>query len=81
MRINVKLFAVLRERAGMSELSMDLPAGATVADAALVLAARVPSLEGFSARIAYAVNRNYVKSGTVLGDGDELALIPPVSGG
>jgi len=81
MRINVKLFAVLRERAGLAELFLELPAGATVADAAEALADRLPALRGYAARIAFAVNCTYVKAGTALSDGDELALIPPVSGG
>lgn len=81
MRINVKLFAVLRERAALSELCLDLPDRATVADAAEAVAARLPALRGLSVRTAYAVNRAYVKADAVLNDGDELALIPPVSGG
>lgn len=81
MQIRVKLFAILRERAGLAELCLDLPAGATVADAAEAIADRLPALRGLCARTAYAVNRGYVKAATVLSDGDELALIPPVSGG
>jgi molybdopterin converting factor subunit 1 len=81
MRIHAHLFAALRERAGVAALSVDLPAGSTVADAAEAIAVQLPSLRGFATRTAYAVNRCYVKPMTVLYDGDELALIPPVSGG
>jgi molybdopterin converting factor subunit 1 len=81
MRIHVKLFAILRERAGVSELEIELGPAATVGDAAGVLAAQLPSLKSFLPRVAYAVNQAYVKSDTALHDGDELALIPPVSGG
>jgi molybdopterin converting factor subunit 1 len=81
MRINVKLFAILRERAGVSELTLDLPEGATLATAREPLLARLPALRGQLARCAYAVNRSYAGADTTLQDGDEVALIPPVSGG
>ena len=81
MRVNVKLFAVLRERAGMGEVSLDLQDGQTVREAAMVLGERVPQLAGYLNRVAYAVNHEYVPTETVLHDGDELAVIPPVSGG
>jgi molybdopterin converting factor subunit 1 len=81
MRINIRLFAVLRERVGMGELWLDLPTGATVTDASEALANRFPKLRGSLTRTAFAVNRSYVDAGVVLSDGDELALIPPVSGG
>jgi molybdopterin converting factor subunit 1 len=81
MRVNIRLFAVLRERAGQAELVLDLPPEATVADAAKVLVERLPALQLLAARTAYAVNQSYVTASTVLSEGDELALIPPVSGG
>lgn len=82
MRINVKLFAVLRERAGgTSELDLQLHSGARVADAATALGERFPELTSFLPRVAYAVNQTYTKADAPLNDGDELALIPPVSGG
>ena len=76
MRIAVKLFAALRERAGARTLELDLPDGAVVADvwAALELGDEPPGL-------LLAVNRAYADRGTALRDGDEVALIPPVSGG
>ena len=81
MRVNVKLFAILRERAGTSELVIHLRPGATVADAAETLAEKFPDLATFLPRIAFAVNQSYSKRETPLSEGDELALIPPVSGG
>jgi molybdopterin synthase catalytic subunit len=81
MRITVKLFAILRDRAGTPELSLDLPAGATVATAGELLGERLPALRDFLPRVAYAVNRDYAKPDAPLSDGDELAVIPPVSGG
>jgi MoaE-MoaD fusion protein len=81
MQIHIKLFAVLRETAGTGQLILDLPPGATVASAAAALAQQTPATTKFLNRVAYAVNQNYVNSTTTLSDGDELAIIPPVSGG
>jgi molybdopterin synthase catalytic subunit/molybdopterin converting factor small subunit len=74
MRVTVRLFAGLRERAGQSRL--ELEGVERVADvwAALELGDEPPGL-------LYAVNREYVEGGRELADGDEVALIPPVSGG
>lgn len=74
MRVTVRLFAGLRERAGRSRL--ELEDVATVEDvwARLELGDEPPGL-------LYAVNRDYVERGQGLRDGDEVALIPPVSGG
>ncbi|MGE5611894.1 MAG: molybdopterin converting factor subunit 1 [Bacillota bacterium] len=81
MQIRVKLFASLRERAGIPELELELSAGATVDDAVRTLRERVPAIQGYRTSVAYAVNRSYAKPDRLLNDGDELALIPPVSGG
>jgi len=81
MRITVKLFAVLRERAGLGELDLELPEPASVYVAAERIGQRLPMLSELLPRVAFAVNREYVKSDARLKDGDELALIPPVSGG
>ena len=82
MRIQVKLFAILRERAGgASDLALELRDGATVGDAVESLGDKFPELTSFLPRIAFAVNQSYAKRDVVLNDGDELALIPPVSGG
>jgi MoaE-MoaD fusion protein len=80
--VEVRLFAMLRERAGAGALQLSLPAGATVADA-LARLGEQPDLGELIARmpLTTAVNREYVDSATVLHAGDELALIPPVSGG
>jgi molybdopterin synthase catalytic subunit len=81
MRVNIKLFAVLRERAGTPQVMLHLRPGATVADASEQLAVKFPEIKPLLARVAFAVNQNYAKSDARLTDGDELALIPPVSGG
>ncbi len=81
MNVTVKLFAIVKERAGVGELSLDVPPGATVAAAGRAIVERFAALKDFEPRVAYAVNREYASRETVLRDGDELALIPPVSGG
>ena len=83
MEVNVRLFAVLRERAGRDELDLELPDGATVGDA-LAAAAREPGLDERApraSRCARRVNREYVGPDAAISPGDEIALIPPVSGG
>jgi molybdopterin synthase catalytic subunit len=83
MVLQVRLFAVLRERAGRSSLEIELAEGATVGEALRALAARNGPLgEALEAMpVVMAVNRSYVDEETTLAAGDELALIPPVSGG
>ncbi len=78
MLVRVRLFAMLRERAGVSELSLELPDGACVRDA--LAAPAVAALAG-GLPLVLAVNREYADDGVVLAPDDELALIPPVSGG
>jgi molybdopterin synthase catalytic subunit len=82
MRVSVRLFAVLRERAGSDSLEIDVPDGATVAEAMEALRSE-PGMEEPLERmaVAMAVNREYADPGTRLAPGDELALVPPVSGG
>jgi molybdopterin synthase catalytic subunit len=74
--VTVRLFAVLRERAGAREIELDLPEGARVRDAL----ARLDDLAG-GLPLVMAINRDYADAEAVLSAGDELALIPPVSGG
>jgi molybdopterin synthase catalytic subunit len=82
MTVSVRLFAILRERAGTERIELQLPAGATVADALDALA-KVPTLSAVLARlpVRMAVNRDYASPQTPLAAEDELALIPPLSGG
>jgi molybdopterin converting factor subunit 1 len=81
MTITVKLFAILRDKAGVAELPLELPDGARVTDAVEALLARHPDLRTFASRIAFAVNLSRVDAATALKNKDELALLPPVSGG
>jgi molybdopterin converting factor subunit 1 len=76
VQVTVRLFAMLRERAGASELTLELPEGARVRDA-------LDELGGLAAGLplVMAVNREYAPEDRQLDPGDELALIPPVSGG
>jgi len=80
--VAVRLFAVLRERAGRERIELELPEHATVADALAALA-ELPDLDGVLARlpVQLAVNRDYASPETELHADDELALIPPLSGG
>jgi len=82
MTVDVRLFAILRERAGRDRIAVELAPGATVADAIGALADD-PALAGLLERlpVTMAVNRDYAAADTELHGGDELALIPPVSGG
>jgi MoaE-MoaD fusion protein len=77
MEVTVRLFAFLRERAGASEVTIDLPDGARVRDALGALRSLAPP----GVPLVMAVNREYADENHPLDAGDELALIPPVSGG
>ena len=80
MRVSVRFFAMFRERAGTSQVDMDVEEGATPAVLLAQLQTAFPSLSpGSSALIA--VNSEYADLNAPLHDGDEVALIPPVSGG
>jgi MoaE-MoaD fusion protein len=76
MEVTVKLFAGLRERAGAGEVDVSLPDGARVADALSQLAGLTDGIP-----VVMAVNQEFADESMVLHAGDELALIPPVSGG
>ncbi len=81
MTIRVRLFAILRQTAGVDAFSIDLPDGATVAQARDAVLERHPALLEHLGPSAFAVNREYAPLATELREGDELAFIPPVSGG
>jgi MoaE-MoaD fusion protein len=82
MVVRIRLFAILRQRAGRDAIELRLSRGATVADALAALSETEPLGELLSRLpVQMAVNRDYASSDTELAPGDELALIPPVSGG
>lgn len=81
MRVKVLYFAVLRERRGASSETLELPAGGDVAMALATVAKHHPQVAPLLPRAQVAVNQVVVAATTLLSEGDELALIPPVSGG
>ena len=81
MRVTVRFFAILRDRAAMDELILNLPPGSVVSAALESIGSKLPSICTLLPRAAVAINREYASRDTTLNDGDELALIPPVSGG
>lgn len=81
MHVRVRLFAIQRELAGAREVPLDLAAGATVEDAWTAIVGRFPVLAPGRASLRFARNGDYAEPGTALDDGDEVAFIPPVSGG
>ena len=81
MRIRVRLFAIQRELAGSREVPIELPDGATIEDAWDAVVERFPALAPGRAYVRFARNSSYAPADAVLADGDEVALIPPVSGG
>ena len=81
LRIRVRLFAIQRELAGTREVALELPEGGDVEAAWEALVARYPVLAPGRPSMRFARNGEYADPGTALADGDEVAMIPPVSGG
>ena len=81
MTVTIHLFAAARDWAGSPTVSVELPAGATVASLRREFAIRFPALASLLARSAVAVNQEYAENSVVLSADDELAVIPPISGG
>ncbi|MBM3275049.1 MAG: molybdopterin converting factor subunit 1 [Candidatus Sericytochromatia bacterium] len=77
----VKLFAGLREAAGSDRITVQLPAGATVADLVAALGRDFPAIAPLLGSVRVAVNQGFADPATVLHEADEVAAIPPVSGG
>ncbi len=81
MKATVRLFARLSELAGARRLEVEVGEGLAARDVYAALCQRYPSLRGMEDSLMYALNGEYVPPDQPVGDGDELALIPPVSGG
>ena len=81
MRVKVQLYARLRELAGGAEWACDVPTGATVADVWRAIAADHPALAPLERSVSCARNAEFAKRSAVVADGDEVAFLPPVSGG
>jgi len=79
--VTIRLFAGLREQANISVLKIQLDVGTTVNSSLATIVDAAPGNLLIGMQVMFAVNRSYVVGDTVLRDGDELALIPPVSGG
>ena len=81
MELNVRLFALYRERAGSNKIAIDIPEGGTVADLTDEVRRQLPNLAPPEVTIVVAVNADYASQDVVLQSGDDVCLIPPVSGG
>ena len=81
MHVTIRLFARLRELAGAAELTRQVPEGSSVHDAWNTLVAEFPAMTDYGRSISCAVNEEYSRMSTPLHDGDEVAFLPPVSGG
>ena len=81
MRVTIRLFARLRELVGAGELQREVPAGATVQAVWDELAAEYPGVAPYAESISCAVNAEYARMTAPVSAGDEVAFLPPVSGG
>ena len=81
MKVTVRFFASHREATGVPSYVAQPPDGATAADVLQLACHAFPKLAALAPSSAFAVNRAQVPASTVLCDGDELALLPPMAGG
>ena len=81
MFVTVRVFARLRDLTGQSELSRELPAGATAGSAWESRVQDFPALADYGRTVSCAINEDYARMTDALKDGDEVAFLPPVSGG
>jgi molybdopterin converting factor subunit 1 len=81
VRVTVRFFARLRELVGAGELEREVPSGATVGTVWESLVRDYPAIAVYTASMSCAVNIDYARMTTTVSDGDEVAFLPPVSGG
>lgn len=81
MRVTVRLFALIREKAGTDSLALDLPDGAVVEQAIDAIRHEHPVLAPYLDNLRFSLRMDFVEGDATLSDGDEVVLIPPVSGG
>ena len=81
MKVRTKFFAAIKEIVGASEVELDLPSGTTAGDLFRNYCQRHPPLSRYANNTMISVNLEFVPPETRLNDGDEVAFIPPVSGG
>ena len=79
--MTIKLFARLRDIAGAGELQREVPTNAVVSTVWRALVAEYPDLAPYESSISTAVNADYARMDAAVADGDEVAFLPPVSGG
>ena len=80
-KIKVKLFAILRERVGESEITITVPMGITVDYLNSEILKKYPQLKSFNNKFVTSVNWKVTTGNTIISSKDEIALLPPVSGG
>lgn len=80
-KIKVKLFAILRERVGEGEITITVPSGITVNHLNNEILKKYPQLKSFGNKFVTSVNCKVTTGDTVITSRDEIALLPPVSGG
>ena len=80
-KIKVKLFAILRERVGESEITITVPTGITVNYLNSEILKKYPQLKSFNNKFVTSVNWKVTTGNTIISSKDEIALLPPVSGG
>lgn len=81
MKVRIRLFGVVSERAGLDEEAVDIPAGSTAGDVLRMVGDRYPSTASLLSRVAVAVNLEIASPTVPLSNDDEVALLPPVAGG
>jgi molybdopterin converting factor subunit 1 len=81
MRVTIRLFARLRDLAGSGELVRDVPPQATVQTVWRILVTEMPALGEYERTLSVAVNADYSRMTAMVNEGDEVAFLPPVSGG
>jgi molybdopterin converting factor subunit 1 len=81
MRVTIRLFARLRDVAGAGELTREVPPGADVRAVWCALVGEFPAMAPYEGSISSAVNADYARMDARVSDGDEVAFLPPVSGG
>lgn len=81
MRVTVRLFARLRDIVGAAEMQRDVASPATIGDVWAGLVHAHPELDAYASSLSCAHNEDYARMDAVLHDGDEVAFLPPVSGG
>ena len=81
MRVTVRLFAGLRDLAGTGELTAEVATGATIADVWAGVVARHPALAPYGRSLSAARNLEYTRLTAPVAEADEIAFLPPVSGG